>query len=54
MRWLHINIKSLIDNTNEVCNGKLKNGNNCKCIGKYKSNDKYYCSKHKSIYIDFI
>jgi len=44
IKWKNI---SLIDNTNEICNGKLKNGNNCKCIGKYKSNDKYYCSKHK-------
>jgi len=40
-------IISLIDSKNQFCNGKLKNGNDCRCIGKYKSNDKYYCSKHK-------
>jgi hypothetical protein len=47
LKWKTI---SLIDNKKEICNGKLKNGNNCKCIGKYKSEDKFYCIKHKEKY----
>ena len=44
IKWKTI---SLINDKKEICGGKLKNGNNCKCIGKYKSEDKYYCIKHK-------